>query len=139
MYQQSIANFKHVGTGSCVVLLHGFCEDSGIWDAFLPQLSRKYSVIVPDLPGFGESSSLESTTVEDMADAVCKVLQKTGVSKFVVIGHSMGGYVALALAEKYPNATSGLMLYRLCFIFTPDFSLKDVLIPTDAFYALISQ
>ncbi len=112
MNQHSIANFKCTGTGPCLVLLHGFCEDSGIWDDFVPELSRKYSVIVPDLPGFGESAALESTTIEDMADAVCKVLQKIGASRFVAVGHSMGGYVALALAEKHPDATSGLMLFH---------------------------
>ena len=112
MKQHSIANFQYSGIGPCLVLLHGFCEDSGIWDAFIPELNKRYCVIVPDLPGFGKSTALESATVEDMADDVCKVLQKMGASKFVVIGHSMGGYVALALAEKHPNATSGLMLFH---------------------------
>lgn len=125
MLQQSILNFQFAGKGPNLLLLHGFCEDSTIWNNFIPELSRNYCVIIPDLLGFGNSEYLKSSSIEEMSDSVCLVLQKMGARQFVVVGHSMGGYVALALAEKHPDAVKGLMLFHSTSLSDCDQKRKD--------------
>lgn len=101
------------GKGPVVVLLHGFCEDSRIWEDFKTDLiEEKYRLICIDLPGFGQSEVIEDISIAGMADAVAAVLKSLKVSRSVLIGHSMGGYVGLAFAEKYPELLSGLGLFH---------------------------
>jgi pimeloyl-ACP methyl ester carboxylesterase len=82
-----------------VVLLHGFGEDSSVWAGFVPFLQKDFYIITPD---YSRLSNLK--TIEDYADFVHE--------KCVIIGHSMGGYVALAFAEKYPQMITGLGLFH---------------------------
>jgi len=99
------------GEGTPVVLLHGFCEDSRLWDewlAFLP--ARPYLCI--DLPGFGQSELPDNLTIESMAESVDAVLQHLNIEKCVLTGHSMGGYVSLAFAEKHPEKLAGLCMFH---------------------------
>jgi pimeloyl-ACP methyl ester carboxylesterase len=99
------------GAGNPVVLLHGFCETSEIWSEWSKNLSQTHQVIVPDLPGFGESPlPLGATTLEDIADQISAFLSDQKIDKCFVAGHSLGGYVALALARKYPDLLTGLGL-----------------------------
>jgi len=108
-------SYTDIGDGATVVLLHGFCENRRMWEAFSAILSMKFRVITIDLPGFGESEvpmENSSTTLEGFADAVRQTLEKLHVNKTVLIGHSMGGYTALAFAEKYPEMLSGLGLFH---------------------------
>lgn len=111
-YNKSKVAYQKVGQGQVLVLLHGFCEDSTMWADFLPILSKKYTILTIDLSGFGGSDLLERTGIAAMADAVHAVLEFEAVTSCILIGHSMGGYVALALAEKKPKILIGLGLFH---------------------------
>lgn len=90
-----------------IVLLHGFGEDHRIFDQQAAQLRKHFSVYTPDLPGSGELNEHEwqpgNETIEWMADWTYSQLNKKGIEKCVLLGHSMGGYITLAFAEKYPE------------------------------------
>jgi pimeloyl-ACP methyl ester carboxylesterase len=110
-YKNIHLHYKDLGTGKTIVLLHGFLENSSIWDKFLIPLSRKSRVICIDLLGHGKTPCLGYIhTMEDMATAVHSILKHNEIEQFTLIGHSMGGYVALALADIYPNQVNGLCL-----------------------------
>lgn len=111
-------NFKHSNTyytrsgqGSAVVLLHGFLESSTMWHFIIPQLSEKHTVINIDLLGHGNSESVGYIhTIEEMRDQVKAVLDAENINSATFIGHSMGGYVVLAFAEKYNDRVEKLVL-----------------------------
>lgn len=99
------------GQGEALVLLHGFLENTSMWDAFIPELTKKNRVICIDLLGHGKTGCLGYIhTMELMAEVVEAVLNNLKISNSVYVGHSMGGYVALAFAEKNPKAIKGLCL-----------------------------
>lgn len=99
------------GSGKPIVLLHGFPLDSSLWNKVVPGLAKDYMLIVPDLPGSGDSTfEGEDLSVEDMATAVQLILDEEHVQSAVIAGHSMGGYVALAFAELFPSYLEGLAL-----------------------------
>jgi pimeloyl-ACP methyl ester carboxylesterase len=94
-----------------LVLLHGFCEDASIWDNLLPLLGE-VPVVRIDLPGFGQSDLPGQPTIESYAEAVAGALQQLGVTTGLMVGHSLGGYVALAFAAAYPERLAGLGLFH---------------------------
>lgn len=101
------------GKGPCMVLLHGFLGASEVWKYVIPYLSKSYKVICIDLPGHGKSDCFGyAHSMELMADAVKAVLKHFHIRSCVLIGHSMGGYVALAFAKKYPEIVKGLCLFH---------------------------
>ncbi len=106
--------YTEKGKGSVVVLLHGFCESKEIWKDFTDELSKYFRVIALDLGGFGESANALPVpcSMETMAEQVFQTLQNLQVSQAAFVGHSMGGYVALALAEKYPTMVKKLCLFH---------------------------
>ena len=105
--------YSDSGKGNTIVLLHGFPESSKIWDSFRDQLSESFRVIVIDLAGFGKSECLEAVhSMELQADVVYEVLKQRKVKKCLMLGHSMGGYVTLAFASKYPGMLKGLCLFH---------------------------
>lgn len=94
-----------------LVLLHGFLQSLEVWSPYLLHLMRQMRVVTIDLPGHGYSEPLgETSTMEGMADAVHAVIQELGIQQCVMVGHSLGGYVALAYAEKYHYYLRGLGL-----------------------------
>jgi len=96
---------------SAVVLLHGYLESLEVWENFAKLLGKKFYTITLDLPGHGFSGSHpEINSMEFMANVVQNLCSQLSVNKVVVVGHSMGGYVALALAKKYPDLVQGLCL-----------------------------
>jgi pimeloyl-ACP methyl ester carboxylesterase len=97
--------YEDIGYGFPIVLLHGFGEDRSIWDAQVIELSKKYRVLVPDLPGTGESITPNELpiTIESMADVVYSLLHHENIDTCILLGHSMGGYISLCFAEKYPQ------------------------------------
>ena len=110
-YNNTELFYTDTGSGNAVVLLHGFLENHTIWDSFINTLSAKHRIICIDLLGHGKSGGLGNVhTMENMAHAVYAVLNHIEVHNCKVIGHSMGGYVALALAELYPNLVNGFCL-----------------------------
>lgn len=111
LYKNTQISYSDTGKGTAVVLLHGFLENKTMWDAFIPELSKKNRIITIDLLGHGETESLGYIqTMEENADVVYDVLSKLRIRKAILVGHSMGGYVALAFAELYPEKMKGLVL-----------------------------
>lgn len=103
--------YRKEGEGGVLMLLHGFPDDGGLWREVIPRLSKHFTIIAPDLPCSGGSTfSGEQLTIDLMADAVKAILDHEGVNEAVIIGHSMGGYVALAIAQKFSNLVKGLSL-----------------------------
>jgi len=101
------------GTGPVVLFVHGFCESKDIWNYFSNTLSTTYRVISIDLPGFGESLlDQETVSMEWFADEIQKLLKLLHINTFVFVGHSLGGYVGLAYAEKYAVHLTGLCLFH---------------------------
>jgi pimeloyl-ACP methyl ester carboxylesterase len=101
------------GKGNPIVLLHGFMESMDIWEDYCEALSTDYRVITIDLPGHGETSVSEvANTMGDMADLVHVVLTHLGIRSFCLIGHSMGGYVALEFAARFPEMLTGMCLFH---------------------------
>lgn len=111
LYKNTQISYSDSGKGTAVVLLHGFLENKTMWDAFVPEISKKNRIITIDLLGHGKTESLGYIqTMEENADVVHEVLSKLRIRKAILVGHSMGGYVALAFAELYPEKMKGLVL-----------------------------
>ncbi|MDO3425366.1 alpha/beta hydrolase [Chryseobacterium sp. APV1] len=106
-------NFERKGNGKeTLVLLHGFMENLSIWSDMEPHLSDNFSLLKIDLPGHGQSEIIaEVQTMELMAEEVKKVLDHENITKIHLLGHSMGGYVSLAFAEKHPESLKSLTLF----------------------------
>ena len=102
-YKETNIVYQDIGKGQPIVLLHGFGEDSCIWESQLESLSKEYRVIVPDLPGSGKSTMLNNNNaaIEDFATCIMELLVFAKIEKCILLGHSMGGYITLAFAEKY--------------------------------------
>jgi pimeloyl-ACP methyl ester carboxylesterase len=99
------------GNGPNIILLHGFAEDGRIWKNQISELAKEFTVSVPDLPGSGSSPlPQENMSMTLLADFVSELLIQEKIEKTILFGHSMGGYAALAFAEKYPNSLLGLSL-----------------------------
>jgi pimeloyl-ACP methyl ester carboxylesterase len=106
-------NYQDVGEGDAVILLHGFLESSEIWEEYSDELEKAYRVIAIDLPGHGNSSMLnEIHSMDLMADEIRNIMEINGINKAVLVGHSMGGYVALAFAKKYTRFVKGIVLFH---------------------------
>lgn len=104
-------SYLDIGKGRTVVLLHGFLENKTMWQDLIPELSKKYRIITIDLLGHGESGCFGYVhSMEENAEAVHTILTKLRIRKAIFVGHSMGGYVALAFAESYPSNIKGLVL-----------------------------
>lgn len=110
-YKNAKISFTDEGKGKAIVLLHGFLENSNMWRFLKPKLAERYRVICIDLLGHGKSDSVGYIhTMEEMADAVYEVIHHLNLRKVVLVGHSMGGYVALAFSELYTEMVKGLVL-----------------------------
>ncbi len=93
-----------------LVLLHGFCENSAVFNLQVQELKQWFDIITFDLPGFGKSCVHEKITIECMADKVKIALDALKIKSCVMIGHSMGGYVTLAFAKKHAQYLKGFGL-----------------------------
>ncbi len=112
-YQGKEMSYQLIGTANkTLVFVHGFCEDSCLWQEMASHLATTYRIICPDLPGFGQSATLPNWKMEDAATMLSVILDKEGVAHCCLIGHSLGGYVALAFAEAYPQRLLGLCLFH---------------------------
>ena len=94
-----------------VVLLHGYLENMLVWEEFVPLLYKELRVITLDIPGHGISEVKgEIHSMDYLADTLALALDKLGIASATVVGHSMGGYMALAFAERHPERLDGLVL-----------------------------
>lgn len=111
LFNGSSVSYKIYGAQKpVVVLIHGFAETGDVWLHQVNYLQKKFAVVVPDLPGYGKSNELnipaEKTTIENYAESVLAILQKENIQRCTMLGHSMGGYITLAIAEKSPEILS---------------------------------
>jgi len=113
-YNNGNISYRLTGKGKTVLFIHGFGEDSHIWDDIITILKDKYQLIIPDIPGTGASDLLpgENVSIADYADAMHAILIEEKISTITVIGHSMGGYISLAFAKKYPSVIHALGLFH---------------------------
>lgn len=109
-------NYYVEGKGDAIILLHGFLENSSMWSSLIPEITKTHKTISIDLLGHGKTDCLGYIhSMELMAEIVEAVLIYLKIKKSIFIGHSMGGYVALAFAEKNPEALNGLCLMNSTF------------------------
>ena len=95
----------------CVVLLHGYLESMLVWDEFAALLKESVRVVTVDLPGHGVSMVTSQVhTMEYLAECVALAMEALGIERYSVVGHSMGGYVALAMVEKYASRLESIVL-----------------------------
>ena len=94
------------------MLVHGFGEDGEVWNKQIEFLKKKYHLIVPDLPGSGRSEMINDMSMEGMAEVLHTIIHEENIDKCTVIGHSMGGYITLALVESYWNHVNAFGLFH---------------------------
>lgn len=100
------------GEGRPVMLVHGFGEDHRVWEGLIAFLQPGYRLIIPHLPGTGRSPATDHLSMESMAAELKTIADKEDLKKFTLIGHSMGGYISLAFAEKFSERLNGLGLFH---------------------------
>lgn len=110
-FRSNLIKYYTSGKGEPLFLIHGYQADSRIWERMIPLLQDKFELIIPDLPGHGDSPLIQTTnTMEFLSEIIYSIALARGYNGISIAGHSMGGYIALAFAEKYWNLTDGLTL-----------------------------
>jgi pimeloyl-ACP methyl ester carboxylesterase len=126
LYKKEKVTFSDTGKGRVVILLHGFLGSHKIWEKTIINLSKSYRVIAIDLPGHGATPNFGyAHSMDLMAKCVKAVMDHLRFKKGVIIGHSMGGYVALAFADLFPDYVKGLCLYHSSAYADPPEKKKD--------------
>lgn len=106
-------NYRESGSGPTVILIHGFPMNQQVWSDFAEKLSAWFQVVTPDLPGFGKSPALqEGFSLDDVAQTLHTWIKEKKYKQPVIIGHSLGGYIALALADHDLDIMSGMCLFH---------------------------
>lgn len=103
-------HYIRMGSGPALVLLHGFPENSTLWRNIWSGLGEHFTLLIPDLPGCGSSVATGDVSMETMAQCIKELLDHEGIAKAVIAGHSMGGYLAFAIADLYPEYVHGLSI-----------------------------
>ena len=112
-FKKGTVTFSDNGKGRVVVLLHGFLGSHQIWENTVKELSKSYRVIAIDLPGHGNTDCFGYIhTMDLIAKCVKAVMDNLRLKKYVMIGHSMGGYASLAFADLFPDNLKGLCLFH---------------------------
>lgn len=110
--QNELMNYRVLGNGHPVIFLHGFLESMGMWN-FIDMNQLPFKCVLIDLPGHGDSElwdANETPSLNFMAAEVQKVIQFLGIDSYHVVGHSMGGYIALILKESDANCQKVVLL-----------------------------
>ncbi|MBP1629276.1 MAG: catD 1 [Bacteroidetes bacterium] len=112
LFNNAIINYQDEGQGDkTIVLLHGFMNTLDVWATYAFKYMKSMRVVAVDLLGHGESGSIaDCHTMEMQAEMVKALLDHLKVENCVIIGHSMGGYVALCFADEYPDFVKGMGL-----------------------------
>ncbi len=110
-FNQNLVGLGPANFSVPLVLLHGFCEDSSLWDGLIPLLSG-IPILVIDLPGFGESDLPKTADMAAYSSAVLAALDAFNIQHCVLVGHSLGGYVALEFAARHGDRLAGLGLFH---------------------------
>lgn len=112
LYQHNEIFYRSSGAGDPVMLVHGFGENGNVWNKQVEYLKSKCHLIVPDLPGSGRSEMIDDMSIEGMAEVLHTIIHEENVNQCTVIGHSMGGYITLALVENYWNHVNAFGLFH---------------------------
>jgi pimeloyl-ACP methyl ester carboxylesterase len=117
-----------------LVLIHGFLESRRTWDDLIEDLAERFHVIAPDLPGFGESEKPNPARyaygIESHAEAIADLIAAFGVGRASVVGHGMGGAIAMTLAATHPELVQRLVLEDpLAYMVPPSFRARVALAP----------
>ena len=112
LYQNKRIFYRIIGRGKPVILIHGFGEDGEVWRNQIEYLKDKFQLIIPDLPGSGRSEMTDDMSMEGMAELIHSMIHAENIDACPVIGHSMGGYITLALVESYWNHVSAFGLFH---------------------------
>jgi pimeloyl-ACP methyl ester carboxylesterase len=106
-------SFTETGNGKPLILIHGFPMHQKIWESFADKLALSFKVYTVDLPGFGKSPGLKLPfSIDDAADQMLDWLNGKGIHKCTLVGHSLGGYVALAMIKKSSRIFDSLVLFH---------------------------
>lgn len=109
----SSIHFFEKGKGKPLILIHGFCETGKMWQDFADALSSDFRVICPDLPGVGGSKlNKETISLEEIAVLLEQWMDDNNILNPIIIGHSLGGYVTLALAELMGQKIKAIGLFH---------------------------
>lgn len=110
--KNKLISYSDVGDGAPLILIHAFPTDHSLWDVQQEKLKKYFRVITLDLWGFGKSSPVDgkAVTMYEYANEVKSLMDKLHIKNATIGGESMGGYIALALLEKYPDQVAGLIL-----------------------------
>ena len=130
------------GQGPTIVMLHGITADSGNWTRFARYYTSNYHVVIPDLPGFGDSTRIPTASygIPAQTERVHAFMQALGVQQFHLVGNSMGGYIGAYYAAQYPDAVLSLGLFDAAGVEAPQQSafMQDLyagrpnqMLPTD--------
>lgn len=105
-YNDTVGVYRIEGSGLPVIFIHGFPLNGNIWNQQIHFLSEYAQPIAPDLPGSGQSELIlhkPSLSIDDFADWIKALLDEENIKNCILLGHSMGGYITLSFAEKYPT------------------------------------
>ena len=121
-WEGSSVQYKIFGQGKTIILLHGFGEDSNVWKPQVDFLQQYFRLVLPNIPGSGQSQFVANANIETYAEILKAIIHddlsnitSTGEeteAKISLIGHSMGGYVTMAFAEKYPQYLNSFGLFH---------------------------
>src|SRR5690349_7306035 len=101
------------GKGRPIIFLNGFPMHQGMRDMFCDHFIASYTTVTIYLPGFGKSDPLPNGfTLDDVASEVLSFIELHKLQQAVIIGHSLGGYVALAMVERRPDIIDGMVLFH---------------------------
>lgn len=111
-YRENEVSYSILGNGNPLYLLHGFCANGSIWDKTIPVLKKDFQLIIPDLPGYGDSElPNENLSITLFADAIEAIIEQEKHNSITIAGHSMGGYILCELlARKNKAVQKGIMI-----------------------------
>lgn len=108
-----LLHFIDQGAGRPLVFIHGFCDTHHLWDDFIQPFTARFRVLCVDLPGFGKSELVPPPfTLDQVGDRLAGLFQELGLKRPIVVGHSLGGYVALSILEHHPQQLGGIVLFH---------------------------
>lgn len=108
-------HYQVTGKGPAILLVHGFAEDSRVWDQQVPHLSADFQVITVDIPGSHANSAdspPQAASMEEFAEGLQAILDQEKIDQAILIGHSMGGYISLAFAAQFPDRLRAFGLFH---------------------------
>jgi len=112
IYNGNSISYTIEGEGTCLVFIHGYLEYKEIWSDFIKNFSEDYQILCIDLPGHGQSQNISPIhKMKEMANVINLIINKNSIVDYVLIGHSMGGYISLSYLDRFPKQAKGIVLF----------------------------